>query len=124
MNYDLIIDHLQPIKVVEKVWGRELWLVNEPHYCAKLLEINYGYQCSLHFHPVKNETFIVLRGKVNVEVGYVECLMQRGQTQLVPAKTPHRFGTSSAFGAVILEISTHHDDSDVVRIEESRKIKE
>ena len=41
---DLIsISNLSPIKRVEKVWGEELWLVNQPGYCAKILILDQGY---------------------------------------------------------------------------------
>jgi mannose-6-phosphate isomerase-like protein (cupin superfamily) len=114
--------YLEPIKIVEKVWGRELWLVNEENYCAKILQIKQWYQCSKHYHPIKHETFIVLTGVVFVEVGFENRRMLCGESQVIPTGAPHRFGTNFTGGASILEISTHHDDNDVVRLEESRKI--
>ena len=46
-------------KVVEKDWGREIWMANnqEEDYCGKILQINQGYNTSLHFHLEKHETF-------------------------------------------------------------------
>ncbi len=113
------------MKIVQKVWGTEIWLVNEPEYCAKHLIITPGYQCSLHLHPVKKETFVVESGIVKLEqrdvrgVPIVEFLVADDSRTIMP-KTPHRF--SSEYGAVILEVSTHHEDSDVIRLEDSRKI--
>lgn len=114
------------INRVEKAWGVERWLVNEAEYCAKLLEINPGYQCSLHYHLAKKETFIVLKGRVLLEqrdirgIPFDELLFPNDSRTIWP-KTPHRF--SSEQGAEILEVSTHHEDSDVVRIVESGPIK-
>ena len=113
------------MKIVPKVWGRERILVNEAEYCAKILELDPNFQCSLHFHKIKKETFLVQSGAVTLEQrdirGFpiVEILLE-GDSRTIMPKTPHRF--SSRLGATILEVSTHHDDSDVVRIEESRKI--
>ena len=113
------------IKRVKKVWGVEYWLVNEPEYCAKILEINPGYRCSLHYHPNKKETFTVMTGRVLLEqkdirgIPFEELLLPNDSRTIWP-KTPHRF--SSEHGAEILEVSTHHDDSDVVRITESGRI--
>lgn len=122
----IVLDNLQPIKTVEKVWGVEKWLVNNKDYCAKILEVKEGFRCSLHYHPRKHETFIVLRGSVRLEFcgnndkETVTSLLIPGQTKDIPPFSGHRF--SSEFGAIVLEISTHHDDDDVVRIKDSGPI--
>jgi len=113
------------IAVVGKKWGSEHWVTNEAEYCGKFLEIYPGFQCSLHYHPIKKETFHVTRGFVTLEqrdvrgVPFSEVLGP-GDTRTIMPKTPHRF--RSVEGATILEISTHHEDSDVVRITESGPI--
>ncbi len=101
------------IKVVPKKWGTEWWIVND-EYCGKLLHIKQGKRCSLHYHPVKKETFYVLEGKVNFNIDGVYF----AQTPItIEPGTPHQF--YGITDATILEISTHHDDKDVVRITES-----
>ena len=42
-----------PIVVVPKGWGREVWIVNGDLYCGKILEISKAKRCSLHFHKLK-----------------------------------------------------------------------
>ncbi len=112
------------IRFVQKVWGSESWIVND-EYCAKILEINPGFQCSLHYHLNKRETFHVLSGYIKLEQrdlrGFpIEEFLSPGDTRTIEPKTPHRFG--SYVGARLLEISTHHSDDDVVRITESGEI--
>jgi mannose-6-phosphate isomerase-like protein (cupin superfamily) len=112
------------INIVEKIWGVEHWIVNDI-YCAKILEITPGYQCSFHYHPQKRETFHVLEGVVRLEQRDIRWIpfdefLEPGETRTIEPKTPHRF--SSKDGAKILEISSHHSDSDVVRLAESGKI--
>lgn len=108
--------------LIPKTWGREEVIVSEPEYTAKYLVISPGKKCSLHYHPIKKETFHVERGKVLLEqldvrgIPFSETL-ETGASRTIMPKTPHRF--SSKEGAVLLEISTHHEDSDVVRIEPS-----
>ena len=105
------------LKVVPKVWGREIWLVNEPEYCCKLLEINKGASGSLHYHSLKKETFILAQGKIKLEYGDKTVKLSVGYIT-IPPELPHRF--TGLKQSAILEISTHHDDTDVVRIEESK----
>lgn len=128
---DLIsISNLTPIKRVKKVWGEELWLVNQPGYCAKILILDQGMQCSKHYHPIKNETFIILHGSAKIECGFETKVAIVGDKIDIPAGTPHRFSSRFKKGQLgnqnqqttILEISSHHDDADVVRLEESREI--
>ena len=102
---------------VEKVWGREVWIANEPEYCGKLLYVNKGASGSLHYHPKKKETFYLLRGKIELEHGDI-MLSAWPEPITIQAGVPHRFTAQE--DAIILEVSTHHDDEDVIRIEESR----
>ena len=116
-------------KSVPKLWGSETWIVNNSKYCGKILTLTHGYQCSLHYHPIKEETFYVLRGKVILEVredGRTSeiVVLHPGECYHLLPNTPHRFRAMEYDGAEILEVSTPHDDGDVVRIEDSRKIEE
>lgn len=56
------------IEHVKKVWGSEDWLVNNDKYCTKFLNLNRGYECSVHYHVKKDETFYVLCGEVELFV--------------------------------------------------------
>jgi mannose-6-phosphate isomerase-like protein (cupin superfamily) len=122
--------NLDKFKTVEKAWGQEVWLVNNDRYCAKLLHVNPGWQCSLHYHPIKKETFIVLDGGVGLDLGIPGCpgcptqksQLVAGESYTLEPNTPHRFWSYTDEPAVILEISSTHDDNDVVRIEESKPL--
>jgi len=107
-------------KEVKKVWGKEVWLVNEPEYCCKLLYLDKGAQSSYHYHRVKKETFLVLQGEISLTRSGGGRFLRPGSDPLtIPPNTLHYF-----FGvtdAIILEVSTHHDDKDVIREVESRR---
>lgn len=112
---------------VAKLWGLEEWLVNNDSYCAKLLWITPGFQCSLHYHPVKCETFVALDGLIRVEY-YVDkqkfdtLLVGRNRDTLtLPPNTPHRFWSMGGEGGLLLEVSTTHSDTDVIRLEDSKE---
>lgn len=107
---------------VVKAWGREIWLCNTPLYCAKLLVITPGFQCSLHRHLVKDETFFMLEGRYACAQFQDEAfqVLSPGTEFHVPPGRYHRFWVPKAFPqAVLLEISTQHSDDDVERLEES-----
>lgn len=116
---------MSSLKKTQKLWGYEDLVVNNEDYCAKFLNIKANYQCSLHYHLKKRETFFVMQGVVRLEqrdvrgVPIVEFLVA-GEQRTIEPKTPHRFSSLNA--ATILEISTTHSDEDVVRIEDSRRM--
>ena len=109
------------MREVPKVWGKEVWLVNCDEYCGKYLYINEGAKSSWHYHPKKKETFCCLRGEVLLTMGFDNKTM----FLLVPSSAPKtieagvRHQLEGVTDAVLLEISTHHEDSDVVRLTES-----
>ena len=105
------------IKIVPKVWGEERWIVNNDLYCGKILVLNKGAQCSFHMHPKKHETFHVIGGCVQMHIEGMTKLLKSGDTVTIPPNTLHSF-----FGLTyseIFEISTPHDDNDVVRFSQS-----
>ncbi len=105
--------------VVDKVWGQEVWLVNETEYCLKILEIKAGAAGSLHYHRIKKETFILQKGKILLQIGNEGYLLGKDiKPMTINPKTPHRI--IGIEDSLILEVSTHHDDADVERLEPSR----
>lgn len=113
------------MKEVIKKWGKEVWIVNEPEYCAKFLHVDRGASGSLHYHPKKKETFFLLEGEIKVEYDdfILRFVIGEWPTPLnIPPCSPHRF--TGIADSVILEVSTHHDDDDVVRLEPSRSANE
>lgn len=116
--------------IVEKVWGHEIWFANdrEANYCGKELRIKKGMQCSMHMHPIKTETFYVVDGCVVVEwlpdatwKTCCEVVLVTGTSFHVPAGMYHRFTArpSTHDYSRVIEVSTYHDDADVVRLTES-----
>ena len=108
-------------QIVKKLWGYEEWIYNG-EYCMKTLNLEPGFQSSLHYHPVKHETFLVINGLCDLEVeGKTERLVT-GQGYVIPPGTKHRFKAVNG-PCIVVEASTHHSDDDVVRLEESKEIR-
>jgi mannose-6-phosphate isomerase len=107
--------------VTEKAWGHEELIVSTPLYTSKYLIVKPGFQSSLHWHPLKDETFVVLEGECIIQTSQVrhpgKPTLKAGDSIRIIPGLPHRFGSRD--GCVLLEVSTKHDDDDVVRIEPS-----
>jgi rfaE bifunctional protein kinase chain/domain len=112
--------HIAALDIVPKVWGFEKWLENNDKYCSKLLSLNKGYQCSLHYHKIKDEMFLVAKGHIRLELGDKVLHLKENNFIRIPPGTHHRF--RGLEDSEILEVSTHHDDSDSYRIEKSKKV--
>lgn len=110
------------------LWGKEIWLVNNELYCAKYLVCKRGVMSSLHYHKEKDETFIIVKGKVLLEVGgpcqlgldkvypkKKNIVMNIGDAYRLIPGTVHRFRAVTR-NAIILEVSTHHSDEDSVKL--------
>ncbi len=112
--------HIDTVEIVPKLWGHEKWLENNDQYCSKQLVLNKGYQCSLHYHKIKDEMFLVTKGYVRMEVGEEIMYMKPGSFVRIHPGTPHRF--RGLEDSEILEISTTHMEEDSYRIEPSCKV--
>jgi quercetin dioxygenase-like cupin family protein len=102
-----------PTHKVPKVWGEEHWIVNR-EYCGKKMVLKKGHRCSLHFHKNKDEVFYVTAGRILLELGDGERIMEPGDHHHVPPGVEHRFWGLE--DSEIVEFSTHHEDSDSYRI--------
>lgn len=110
---------------VLKKWGRERIIFNNKdlNLCIKELCLDASkrlYESSLHYHPIKDEVFIVQKGVILfreiVDNSIVERQLIPGDVVQLPRGKKHQFACGSDKDAVILEISTWHSDNDVVRV--------
>lgn len=111
---------VQPLRI-PKLWGEEIWHHNDEQYCMKTLVLRQGFQCSLHYHPIKAETFLVVSGGVRFELSGTVTELWEGQAVDIEPGRPHRFSALTPT-AIIVEASTFHSDEDVVRLEDSREL--
>lgn len=108
------------MKIVEKPWGRELWVAHTEKYALKIIEIKKGTRSSLQYHVHKHEHIYVDQGVLQVEwendSGEMEIgILKPGE---VIENKPGRKHRSTAIEDVrLLEVSTPELD-DVVRLED------
>ena len=108
------------IKVVERAWGTEVWVVNCDEYCCKLLQLPKGAVSEYHYHPKKKETFLCLRGHVLLCLDGRDSILDplSGPVTIQPGQK-HSFRGN--VDSLILETSTHHSEEDVVFLSEAYK---
>ncbi|MSR87993.1 MAG: cupin domain-containing protein [Candidatus Zambryskibacteria bacterium] len=111
--------NLSNIKIIPKVWGKELWIHNDEKYCGKVLVLEKDRRCSLHFHKIKHETFFVSKGLVQMELIHGEnkntLIMKPGDVVEIPSSLIHRF--TGLEDSEIMEFSTEHFEEDSYRLE-------
>ncbi len=109
---------------VEKTWGREVWATNNSKYCGKILEFKEGASFSMHYHVLKEETWMVLQGSFEMEFFDLtkaekqKAILNVGDTVHLFPSTPHKLKSLNGIG-LIFEVSTQHFDEDSYRIEKS-----
>ena len=109
------------IKIVPKGWGYEKWICNREEYCGKLLHIIKGKRCSWHYHTLKDETFYLQEGRLQVKYSddddrdkAKEMIMESGDKFHVYRGLRHQM--LALEDSDLFEISTQHFDSDSNRV--------
>lgn len=101
--------------VVSKGWGYELWIVNKPEYCGKLLFFNKGKRCSLHYHEIKDETFYLQSGRLVIYGDFpAPVYMEPGDSLHIAPGTQHQIVALE--DSELFEFSTEHFDHDSYRV--------
>jgi len=118
------IRHKRYGQVVNKSWGNEIRIVDneDNNYSGKLLNINQNESTSTHFHSKKHKTFYVLTGSLYIEIIEPESAelmrytVDSEETFEIEQNVTHRLYAQDS-GVTVIEISTHHDDEDVYRVQ-------
>jgi cytidyltransferase-like protein len=110
-------------KYVPKGWGYEDWLVNKEEYCGKLLFLKKGKRFSWHYHKLKDETFYVHSGKIELSYGLGDnpytpstqkIILEAGDTFHISVGLRHQ--AKALLDSHVFEFSTTHFDDDSHRI--------
>ena len=110
------------MKTVPKGWVYDLWIVNKPEYCGKLLHFDKGKKLSFHYHILKDETFYVQSGLIRLLYSEGDDLTKAEEIILEPGMSFHIYrGLRHRIIAIedsdVFEFSTQHFDEDSYRIE-------
>jgi mannose-6-phosphate isomerase len=113
-------------RIVEKPWGREVFIAETPYYVAKIVYMDRNTTMSKHYHEQRYETLHFLTPECTLEVdrgpGQRETVSPDvGESFTIEPGVTHRI-MSGPLGARILEVSTPQPE-DVVRVEDPWKAK-
>ena len=105
---------------VEKPWGHELIWASTERYAGKLLVIEAGQRLSLQRHEIKDESILVVSGRLELTLEDASGAIQveelgPGDHRHVPPGRIHRF--SALERCELIEVSSPELD-DVIRLED------
>jgi mannose-6-phosphate isomerase len=106
--------------IVDKPWGHELIWAQTSRYVGKILHVKAGEALSLQYHRVKDETIMVLSGRLRFEFfaeGSPSNVRELGACEPFHIAPGLRHRMSAVEDTVVLEVSTPELD-DVVRLED------
>jgi mannose-6-phosphate isomerase len=106
--------------IVDKPWGHELIWAKTPRYVGKILHVRAGEALSLQYHRVKDETIMVLSGRLRFEFfveGEEPRFRELGQREPFHVAPGLRHRMIAIEDTDVLEVSTPELD-DVVRLED------
>ena len=84
----------------------EYWIVNDTDnaYCGKFLFLFENQRCPLHYHNMKDETFYIARGTVEMEVDGEIRMLKAGDVFKMAPRMNHTFAARGG-PALVLEVS-------------------
>jgi mannose-6-phosphate isomerase len=108
------------MKIVEKPWGRELWIAHTEKYALKIIEVKKGHRSSLQFHVKKHEHIYVDSGILQVEwendAHEMETILLK-PGDVIENKPGRKHRVTPLEDVRLIEVSTPELD-DVVRVED------
>lgn len=112
-----------------KAWGIEHQF-HGAGYSTKIMEVLPGASCSLHFHKDKNETFVLVKGTLDVTFyrpngDKVTERCEPYSVIMLPDCTPHTFSVpaNQEECSIFIESSTPDSPGDSYRLTKSKRPK-
>jgi len=127
--------NLITIPTVRRPWGKEIWWANTDKYCLKSLVVMPGESLPVHMHYEKDEIIMLdWHGKEYADIDNPPYLMifdkekrepckaslrLHGDQIRIPKRTFHSFVNTTMDTIELIEVSTTHEESDVMFTEDN-----
>lgn len=104
--------------IVQKPWGYEYPIFQNADVSVWMLYIKKGALTSMHCHPNKKTSLIMLSGEAIVRTLNTKMFMQIGHAIDIGKKVFHSTEAISEPGVVVMETETPNDKYDLLRLED------
>ena len=105
--------------VVRKPWGYEYVIFQSKKVAITILYINKDFKTSMHCHPRKKTSLIVLDGKIECKNLKNSCIRKVGQGVFIDKKVFHQSTNISNKTSILMEIETPNMKYDILRYKDS-----
>ncbi len=108
------------MQIVEKPWGREIWVAHTDRYALKIIEFKAGSRSSLQYHNRKHEHVYIDQGTLRAELQQPDGSMRMedlGPGAVIENPPLRRHRIEALTDVRLIEVSTPELD-DVVRVED------
>lgn len=104
--------------VVNKPWGYEYLMFENSHVAIWTLFLKHTHKTSMHCHPNKKSSLLVISGKVICSTleGWVE--RKAGEGVIIDKAVFHSTRAESKDGALIIEVESPPNKKDLVRLKD------
>jgi mannose-6-phosphate isomerase-like protein (cupin superfamily) len=106
-------------KVVHKPWGYEYLLYENPFVSIWILHLKENQSTSMHCHPNKKTSLVVLRGEVLCSTLEGFFTRKAGDGLIIETAVFHTTKATSRGGALIMELETPPNKRDLVRLKDA-----
>jgi mannose-6-phosphate isomerase len=100
--------------IVDKPWGRVVtYALNQPS-SVRVITVEPGQETSVHYHRMRDETWVVLDPGLTIEIGDRSIEADPGEEFVIPAEESHRIRCAGTVPGRILEVAygyTSEDDT-------------
>lgn len=103
-------------RVVVKPWGHEFLIFDRPEIAAWLLRINPGHSTSMHCHPGKRTSLLVLQGQALCNTFESRNYLGPGEAVVLEPRVFHSTKALSPGGLVLIEVESPRNKGDLVRL--------
>ncbi len=106
--------------IVDKPWGKvATYALNQPS-SVRVITVEPGEETSVHYHRMRDETWVVLDPGLTVEIGNRVVGAESGQEFMIPAEETHRIRNRGERRGRILEIAYGYTtEDDTQRLEDA-----
>ena len=106
--------------IVDKPWGKvATYALNQPS-SVRVITVEPGQETSVHYHRMRDETWVVLDPDLMIQIGNREVDAQPGSEFMVPAEETHRIANRGSVRGRVLEIAYGYTtEDDTQRLEDA-----